>query len=162
MAEEHAVTRDAQITLREVTRENLREICKLSVAPDQVLLVANNAFSIAEASFYDDAWYRAIYADETPVGFVMLQEDRVKPEYYLWRYMIDQRFQRLGFGRRAITLIVDRVRTHPGATELLLLYVPGDRSPAPFYASLGFEETGVESEGERGMRLRLAPTPGAD
>jgi len=57
------------ISLKEITRETLREVCRLD-AGDGARQVAPNALSIAEASFYDEAWFRAIYDDETPVGFI--------------------------------------------------------------------------------------------
>lgn len=153
------VGRGSTVSLREITTGNLREVCRLAVAPHQSHLVAGNAFSIAEASFHATAWYRAIYADETPVGFAMLNQDVAKPEYYLWRFMLDARYQRMGFGRQAMALLVDHVRRQPEATELLLSYVPGDHEPAPFYASLGFCETGLIEEGERIMRLPLTAVP---
>ena len=101
---------DALVTLREVTADTFWPIAQLKVRPDQEQFVAPNAFSIAEAYFEPKAWFRAIYADETPVGFVMLLDDTEKPEYYLWRYMIDERYQKLGFGRQALLLVIDYVR----------------------------------------------------
>lgn len=93
-------TKDAPITLREITKETLREVLMLKVAPEQERFVASNAVSIAQAHFHPEvAWFRAIYADETPVGFLMVEDDLDKPEVYLWRFMIDHRFQKLGYGR---------------------------------------------------------------
>ena len=63
------------VTLREVSKDNFRAIASLSVAEDQKNFVANNAFSMAEASFEEEAWFRAIYAGNTPVGFAMLFEN---------------------------------------------------------------------------------------
>lgn len=147
--------RDAPITLREVTKETLRAVLRLKVAPEQERFVAPNAFSIAEAHFEPKAWFRAVYAGDTPVGFVMLEDDPEKPSYFLWRFMIDRRFQGLGFGARAISLLVEHVRTRPGATALLTSCVPGEGSPCPFYQKLGFAYTGEEEEGELVMRLEL-------
>jgi diamine N-acetyltransferase len=147
--------RSATVTLREVTAETVRDICDLSVAPEQTSYVASNAVSIAEAHFAPEAWFRAVYADETPVGFVMLYQDTAKPEYSLWRFMVDARYQGRGFGKRALLLVIDHVRTLPGATELWLSYVPGAHAPVAFYRSLGFVETGAENEGELEMRLEL-------
>src|SRR5262245_13363916 len=93
---------DAVVTLREITRENMRPVFDLAVRPEQAQNVAPNIQSIAEAHFSPVAWYRAIYAGETPVGFVMLKDDSEKGEYYLWRYMIDARYQGKGFGQRAL------------------------------------------------------------
>ena len=145
----------AEVSLREVTAETVREICSLTVASGQERFVATNAQSIAEAYFSKEAWFRAIYADETPVGFVMLHDDPSKPEYYLWRFMIDGRHQDKGYGKRAMELLIDHVKSRPGAEELLLSYVPGDASPEPFYCGLGFEPTGEEEEGEIVMSLPL-------
>ncbi|HYO45882.1 MAG TPA: GNAT family N-acetyltransferase [Gemmatimonadota bacterium] len=112
-------TKDARITLREVTKETLRDVLMLKVAPEQERFVATNAVSIAQAHFHPEvAWFRAIYADETPVGFLMLHDDPGKPEYHLWRFMIDKRFQKLGYGRRALDRLLDHVRERPGTTAL--------------------------------------------
>jgi len=148
----------AEVSLREVTAETVREVCALSVAPDQRRFVATNAESIAEAYFTKEAWFRAVYAGEVPVGFVMLYDDPQKPEYYLWRFMIAAEHQGKGYGRRAMGLLVEHVKTRPGAEELLLSYVPGEGSPETFYGSLGFEPTGEVEDGEVVMRLRLKDT----
>lgn len=149
------LTPDETVTLREVTRENLHQILQLKVKPEQEQFVANNAVSIAQAYFEPKAWFRAIYAGETPVGFLMLSDDPDAPEYYLWRYMIDARYQGLGFGRQALLLLIEHVRTRPDAKELLLSYVPAEGGPELFYAGLGFVNTGEVHDGENVMRLTL-------
>jgi diamine N-acetyltransferase len=85
----------------------------------------------------------------------MLHDDPAKPEYYLWRFMIDQRYQRLGFGRRAMEILIEHVKKRPGATELLTSCVQDDGGPQPFYESLGFVFTGAFDDGEAVLRLRL-------
>ena len=147
---------DAVVTLREITKETVRSIIDLKVAPEQEDFVAPNSVSIAQAHFDDKAWFRAIYADETPVGFVMLFDDSEKPFYYLWRYMIDAKYQGRGYGRLALNLLIDYVKTRPGAKELLVTYVPGEGSPEKFYEKLGFVNTGVEHDGEMEMKLTFA------
>ena len=144
------------VTLREVTRETFGEILRLKVAPGQERFVSPNEVSIAEAYFSPGvAWFRAIYSGETPVGFVMLRDDESKADYYLWRFMIDARYQGRGIGRRAIELLADHVRTRPGATALYTSCVPGEGGPGPFYEKLGFAYTGEEDEGELVMRREL-------
>ena len=146
---------EAEVTLREVTRETVRVICKLEVAPEQRGFVAPNAVSIAQAYFEPKAWFRAVYAGEEPVGFVMLFEDPAAEEYYLWRFMVAAEHQGKGYGRRALDLVVERVRDLPGAIELRTSYVPGDAGPRDFYLRYGFVETGEVEEGERVIRLVL-------
>lgn len=139
------------VTLREITRETVRTICRLEVAESQRRFVASAAVSIAEAHFSPEAWFRAIYAGDEPVGFVMLSVDRERPEFALWRFLVDSRHQRRGYGRAAIARVVEQVRAW-GAKELLLSYVPGDGSPEAFYRGLGFEPTGQVDDGEIVMR----------
>jgi diamine N-acetyltransferase len=143
------------VELREVTGETVREICRLVVAPGQDRFVAPNAVSIAEAYFHPTAWFRAIYADDEPVGFLMLDDDDRKPLYTLWRLMIADGFQGRGYGKRAVELLTDYVRTRPGATALMTSWVPGEGGPAEFYRKLGFEPTGEMDEGEVVGRLAL-------
>ncbi len=69
--------------------------------------------------------------------------------------MIDKRYQHLGFGRQAIQLLIEHVRTRPNATELLVGCVPGEGSPCAFYQKLGFVHTGIEHDGELEMKLAL-------
>ncbi len=146
---------DATVTLREVNSDNLRPVLRLKVAENQTRFVANNAISIAQAYYEPKAWFRAVYADETPVGFVMLYEDPDEPRYYLWRFMIAADHQGKGFGRQAIQKLIEYVKTRPGATVLDLAYVPGEGSPEGFYRKLGFQPTGEERHGELVAVLHL-------
>ncbi len=145
----------AVVNLRPISEDNVNAIIKLDVAETQKDLVAPNSVSIAQAAHTTDRWERAIYADGEPVGYVLLSENRTKPRYYLWRYMIDHRYQGMGFGRRAMELVIDYVRTLPNAAEMYVTYVPVDHGPRGFYAGLGFADTGVEHEGELEMKLEL-------
>ncbi len=144
-----------EVTLREITAETVRAICNLDVAPEQRGYVAPNAVSIAQAHFQPRAWFRAVYAAETPVGFVMLDIDPESEEYFLWRFMIAADQQVRGYGRRALDLVVEHVRRLPGATTLVSSYVPGEHGPRDFYLRYGFIETGEVEGGEHQIELTL-------
>ena len=146
---------DVEVTLREITGETLGAILKLEVSDEQKGFVAPNAVSIAQAHFSEHAWFRAIYAGEVPVGFVMLYLDQEKPEYWVWRFMIDKGRQGQGYGYQAMKAVIAHVRTLPNAQELRLSYAPEEDNPAPFYEKLGYEETGEWEEGEKVMKLVL-------
>ncbi len=151
--EKNQPTKESAVTLRPVTKDNLGDILRLKVKPEQEKFVAGNAVSIAQAHYEERAWFRAIYAGETPVGFVMVYEDPEANEYFLWRFMIDARYQGLHFGERALRQLIERIRNLPGATELLVSYVPEEGSPEPFYSGLGFVPTGEVQDDEVVMRL---------
>ena len=144
-----------KVTLREITQETVNSILALEVADNQKGFVATNARSLAQAHFSDNAWYRAIYSDDTPVGFVMLYIDTDKHEYFLWRFMIDKNYQKKDYGLEAMKLVIDHVRSLPEAKKFDLSFVPGDGDPSGFYAKVGFVETDQWEGTEKIMLLKL-------
>ena len=77
--------------------------------------------------------------------------------YFLWRLLIDQRFQGLGYGTAALDLIVEHVRSRPDGRVLLVSHVVGPRSPRTFYEQYGFRLTGDVHQGEPLLELDLYP-----
>ena len=149
------VEKEAEVSLREVTEETLMDILKLEVTDEQKHFVAPNAWSIAQAHFSPYAWFRAIYADDAPVGFVMLYLDEDTPEYGIWRFMIDKRYQKRGYGYQAMQHILEFMKTLPDVTEILVSHEPGNGNPSPFYKKCGFIETDEWDEDEKVMKLTL-------
>jgi diamine N-acetyltransferase len=129
-------------------------VLALDVAESQRPFVATNAKSIAEAHFHPEAWFRAIYAGDHPVGFLMLHDESLRPNprqlgyYFLWRLMIDASYQGRGFARQAVELLCEHVRVRPHGRKLLTSCRRGAGSPEGFYRKLGFRPTGQEVHGE--------------
>lgn len=156
------------LRLVKADRENMWELMKLRVAKEQEDFVASNAVSLAQA--YDcraDGRFAqpfGIYDGEIPVGFAMIGHDSEDyediPEVYahsycLWRFMIDQRYQKRGYGRDALMLLLDYVRSAPDGTECLwsTSYEPENEVAAKLYASFGFEPNG-EMDGDEIVAVR--------
>jgi diamine N-acetyltransferase len=154
-------THDSVVTLREITPETSNAILALSVADSQKHLVASNERSIAQAHFEEAAWFRAIYADEEPVGFVMLHDETLRAEpreegyLVLWRMMVDERFQGMGFGWKAMEFIIEHARTRPGVTRLQASWRQEEGNAGDFYRKLGFVPTKVDEDGEQWAALDL-------
>jgi diamine N-acetyltransferase len=139
---------DDGVSLREITKDTVIPVVRLAVAEEQKRFVATNAVSLAQALFAPEAWYRAIYLGEEPVGFVMLEDQSLRspppprPEVGVWRLMVDSRYQGRGIGRRALQLVIEHVRRKGLFDALQLSYVPGPGCPEAFYLGLGFRHTG--------------------
>jgi GNAT superfamily N-acetyltransferase len=154
------------VTLQEITDENSEAVLALRVAPGQERFVSSVQDSLAEAAEYPHAnpWYRAVSASGEqvgPVGFVMVswncqpRPPEIIGPWFLWKLLIDQRYQGRGYGAAVVRQIVGLVRAE-GATELLTSYVPEDGGPAGFYQRLGFVPTGeLDENGEVIVRLAL-------
>lgn len=158
-----ASTSEITVSLQEITASTVREVTDLRVAPEQEGYVASNAVSIAQAYFHREAWFRSIYAGTNLVGFVMLRDRTLLPaeppqsEISLWRFMIDHRYQRFGYGRQALALAVAHARSRPGIRTLETSYVVGPHGPKDFYLAFGFRHTGqIKPSGEVCLTLDLA------
>jgi diamine N-acetyltransferase len=151
------------VTLREVTDENRRAVLALRVAPGQERFVGTVAGALEDARDIPEGkpWYRAIFVNEHPVGFLMLswnvtpEPPRIIGPWFLWKLLIDERHQHRGYGREAVRRVVEIVRAN-GAGELLTSCVPGDEGPELFYRRLGFAPTGdLDENGEIILTLKL-------
>ncbi|MCE3556093.1 GNAT family N-acetyltransferase [Pseudonocardia sp. RS11V-5] len=149
-----------QVQLREITDDNRKSVRALRVRREQRRFVASVAESLKDAAAEPQArpWVRAVYLGDEPVGFVMLSWNAPSGgRYFLWRLLVDRRYQGRGIGREVLTQIVDLVRAE-GADELLTSYERGPGNPGPFYRKFGFEPTGeMDDDGEVVLRLRLSP-----
>lgn len=143
--------------LIKVDLSNVWEIIKLNVKESQKSFVASNSTSIIEAYATIQSGYIAlpfgIFEDERYIGFVMLgydtngdedEPDVVKHNYCIWRFMIDERYQGLGYGEKAMELVMKYIKTFPcgEAKKCWLSYEPENEVAKTLYAKFGFKENG--------------------
>ncbi|AZN41258.1 GNAT family N-acetyltransferase [Paenibacillus albus] len=157
------------ITLRKITLENRREIFNLEVTEDQRRFVASNLSSVAScyviATNGGHPFPFAIYADEKPVGFVMITYKITSYElptvaeegYCILRLMIDKHHQNRGYGREAMERILAFIRTCPaGPAKVCWISYKADNLPANrLYESFGFRDNGEIIGDERITVLQL-------
>jgi diamine N-acetyltransferase len=147
------------VSLRSITDANRHQVEALAVAPAQRRFVSTVRASMREAAAEPDAralnW--AIYDDELPVGFVMIADDVGSPEYiahFLWKLLIDERYQRRGLGTAALDLIVAFFRGR-GVGEIRTSAGQGEGSPIAFYERYGFTRTGQLHGNEIMLQLAI-------
>ncbi len=149
--------------LEKVNGKNVWDLLKLKVSESQRNFVASNDISVIEAytavTANGHAFPFGIYDDEKPVGFLMIGFDKddywddapeiAKGNYNLWRLMIDESVQGNGYGREAVRLALEFIRTFPcGEAEYCWLsYEPENEAARRLYGAFGFVETG-EMDGE--------------
>ena len=146
------------IELRDITKKNYFDVLNLEVQPNQRNFIASNSISLAEAYVYDKNGDfivpLAVYDEEVLVGFVMIAYDQKigisKGNYLLFRFMIDKRFQGLGYFKPTMDAVIDFVRTELAgkATSLWLSYEPENKHARSCYLHYGFKETGQVIEDE--------------
>lgn len=151
-------TETRNVRLVKVDRSNFNALIDLS--PDEAgkEYVAENIYSLAEA-YANLAQGRyaqpfGIYDGDTPVGFLMIGYDIVDegddPEkqyyirnsYLIWRFMVDEKYLHQGYGRAAMKLLLDYIRTFPAgpAEYAWITYEPENLRAKNLYHSFGFVE----------------------
>lgn len=143
----------SKISLREITESNWRAVANLRLPPSQAGNLAPNPMSMCEGHYSEDAWMRAIYANDTtdtieiagsnntsntantatttttssssPIGFLMLALWPPTSGYYIWRLMIAAPYQRRGYGRDVVRAAIEHVKTtYPAAERLGVMSTP--------------------------------------
>lgn len=142
--------------LEPIDKSNWEEAAALQVRVEQADFVAPNVWSIAESQFYEWTRPRAIYDDATMVGFLVYGRDPEDREYWLYRFMIDQRYQGRGLGKRALQALIAEIRGLPGSRGISVGYQPDNAVAERMYFSAGFKPAGMAAWGERVARLDFA------
>jgi len=157
--------------MEKVNGKNVWDILRLCVKDGQKSFVASNEISIIEAytaiTGGGYAFPFGIYDGNRAVGFLMIGFDTddywenppeiAKNNYSLWRLMIDEHYQHKGYGKEAVKLALDFIRTMPcGKAEYCWLsYEPENINAREIYRSFGFCETGEMDEEEIIAVLKL-------
>lgn len=144
-----------QIVLKPLGAAEREKVLELKVRRSQQAFVASNAESIEEAEDGDHCVPLAIYDADVPVGFAMYALDPDDGNYWIYRLMIDQRYQRLGYGRQALIELLKVMSQLPGCSHVTLGVLPENEAAIALYRSLGFRETGQIIGGEIVLRRNV-------
>ena len=146
--------------LEKITYLNWHDVEDLYVSEEQGDYLADNVSSLALAGVIRDAGFHVfpfgIYKEEEPIGFAMIGYDIpldteddtnekywfTRSSYFIWRFMIDRRYQGKGYGKEALGLLIDFIRSAPcrDAKYAWLCYNTKNIVARNMYTSAGFEE----------------------
>nr|WP_255731434.1 GNAT family N-acetyltransferase [Solibacillus sp. MA9] len=112
------------------------------------------AWSLAEAwVLYDGARPFAIYADNVMVGYVLMYIGENNPQ--IINFMIDNRFQKRGYGTAAARLCVEYLWKEYNASRISLPVNLENITAQKFWSNIGFEITDDMEDGYLYMRLYI-------
>ena len=145
-----------QLRLEKLIWDNYDDVTRLKVNKEQKTFVAPNSDSLIDAYFATieegmKVFPFGIYLDKKPIGFIMIAYDvpwatqyynLPAKYYYIWRFMIDKKYQGQGFGKEALKLAIDFIKTFPcGESEACWLsYEPENSVARKLYLQAGFKE----------------------
>lgn len=129
-----------EITLRKINEDNWRECIALKVSKDQSGFVATNENGLALAYAHKEMQPRAIYAGDIMVGFIMYAKDPDDGLFYINRFMIDEKFQKKGYGEKALANLLEELKKE-GVKSVDILHKPYNEVAIKVYKRLGFNLT---------------------
>ena len=144
------------VTLIPIDAAGRTAVLSLHVSPDQDDFVASNAESLDEADENPECFPLAVAAGGLVVGFAMYALDSDDDNYWIYRLMIDHRYQGRGFGRAALRALIARLSALAGCDAIYLGVAPENVVAAELYVGEGFAPTGEMFEGEIVMRRPVA------
>lgn len=131
------------VKIVELNAENWYECCVLEVSNDQKEYIEPNAVSIAQSKFEPTLKPYAIYAEEKVVGFLMFNTVLEELDgYWVYRIMVDKKFQGMGIGKAATKLMISEMEKLPNVKKIIVGYHPENLGAHHLYSSLGFIDKG--------------------
>ncbi len=95
----------------------------------------------------------AVYNDDEPVGFMLLDEDLEERFLVIWRILFPVEHQNKGYGFKAVEKIVQMAKESGKYDYMIIDYVPDNKIAGHVYEKAGFKHTGEINHGEIDMRL---------
>ena len=115
----------------------------LQVAEHQRKFVSSAPWLLARAYGYRN--YRSnafvIYDDETPVGMGLYYDCPDMEAYNFSQLFIDERYQRKGYGKAAIKLVLDAMQQDGKYKKVVICYIEGNEASKNLYGRFGFVQT---------------------
>ncbi|WP_214690350.1 MULTISPECIES: GNAT family N-acetyltransferase [unclassified Exiguobacterium] len=128
------------ISLRPIDAQNWYTCCQLALSDQQQSYMEPNAISLLQAMYEPTLRPRAIYEDETMVGFLMYNTELEELDaWWIYRIMIDHAHQGKGIGRQAAELMLEEIGE---GKPIVVGYHPENEAAHHLYGSLGFVDEG--------------------
>ena len=145
------------INFRRIDEENFDAIIGMR-NPDGEKFMALNSVSLAQCWLYrdnGDVFPAAIYNDDIPVGFILLEEDTDEEKLMIWRMMFPTENCGKGYGTEAVRRIVEMARAS-GKYEGIYLDCNAENVVAMHvYEKAGFAATGDINHGDVEMAIKF-------
>lgn len=130
------------ITLREITKDNFWDCIELTVAKHQEDLIIPNAISIAQSKVQPECIPLGIYHYDVMVGFLMYCLDIDDQEYWIYRLMIDQKYQNLGYATKALEQVIELIKEDKTHNKIFIGAHRDGEAAIHLYQNFGFKFNG--------------------
>ena len=137
------------IRLELINKDNFDQVLDLEVAPKDQRRVASVEYSLAQAWLYrdsEDLFPYAVKSGQLTVGFLLLSYQPMENSYYIWRLLIDQKYQNQSFGKEVIRQVLQRARDDQQCHKVTVNYVIGNHKMRYILEKFGFQPVGLDGQ----------------
>ena len=137
------------IRLELINKDNFDQVLDLEVAPKDQRRVASVEYSLAQAWLYrdsEDLFPYAVKSGQLTVGFLLLSYQPMENSYYIWRLLIDQKYQNQRFGKEVIRQVLQRARDDQQCHKVTVNYVIGNHKMRYILEKFGFQPVGLDGQ----------------
>lgn len=133
------------ISIRDVTQENVQDILKLSVRELQASFIETTEQCLEEAeecSIYKPV---GLYSDDCLIGFAMygfFPEEMENGRVWLDRFLIDSRYQGFGYGTIMLEALIQKLVIEFSCTQIYLSVFEENRAAIHLYQKFEFRFNG--------------------
>ncbi len=138
------------IRIKAVDEQNILDVCKLKAKQDDISTVENysfcNTLSVVEANYHSEMYPNAIYNNNVLIGFFMYKRTESQADTaIIYRFMVDDRFQRKGLEEKALEYILRGLKIQ-GVRKVVLLIDGANENTKQLCLSLGFHFIGKQDK----------------
>ena len=137
------------IRLELINKDNFDQVLDLEVAPKDQRRVASVEYSLAQAWLYRDSevlFPYAVKSGQLTEGFLLLSYQPMENSYYIWRLLIDQKYQNQSFGKEVIRQVLQRARDDQQCHKVTVNYVIGNHKMRYILEKFGFQPVGLDGQ----------------
>lgn len=137
------------IHLTDINENNVAEAEKLEVAEEQKRFLDSASGIIRRAKIYKNLnpHLFGIAEDEKIIGLALVKDFEDEPfGYDLQQFMTDKNFQNMGYGTKALALILDFLRAEGRFDQVEICVKKEDIPAIKLYEKAGFRDSGYVDE----------------
>lgn len=149
------------IELRTINEDNYIDCLNLKASVGNQNWVDSVVYSLAEAwVYYKDTKPFAIYNDDIIIGFVSMYVG--EENYQIINFLIDDAYQKQGFGSQAAKICIDYLRREYHAIRVSAPVELENTIAQNFWAKQGFAKSDTVEDGYVFMRLNMGSEEGLE
>lgn len=154
----------SKIVLVPVSKENWVDCSYLKAGKGQEKNVASCLATIAESKFETHYELRAIEREGKIVGMLAYCPEVDEPTqglFWIFRLLIDEEFQRKGYGAQAIRHCLEEIERKDGVV-VRIMCKPGNSAAIRCYETIGFTRKGYLEDGDILYELKVRDNKSLD